>query len=230
MTELLWGDHGTGSRGPKRALTLDQIAQAAVSIADNEGLNAVSMQRVAADLGFTKMALYRYLPGKNELVALMVEHGLGGPPDLSGMSWRPGLRAWAHALLAAHLRHPWSIQAVPLPRPLGPNELSWTEAAVGLLVGTGLNGTERLDTVVTLIGQIRVIAQQTVAGNGSERRTIAAISDVLAVHGDRFPALTRTLVDARTDDGRDTAFDFGLERIFDGLQTLMRRRAPDHET
>jgi AcrR family transcriptional regulator len=234
VTDLLWGNHSTGSRGPKPALSLDQIARAAVSIADRDGLHAVSMQRVAVDLGFTKMALYRYLPGKNDLVALMVEHALGGPPDLRGMSWRPGLRAWAHALLAAHLRHPWTVEAVPLPRPLGPHELSWTEAALALLLDTGLSGTERLDSVVILIGHIRVIAQQARAGNGSEEKVIAAIGDVLAVHGDRFPALTRTLAEGRTAEGRtaegrtaegrDAAFDFGLDRILDGLHTLMRRR------
>src|SRR5215207_232262 len=108
MSDLLWRPRTDGSRGPKPALTLDGIADAAITVADAEGLAAVSMQRVAADLGFTKMALYRYLPGKAELVALMVERALGGPPDLTGQAWRPGLRTWAHSLLAAHLRHPWA--------------------------------------------------------------------------------------------------------------------------
>jgi AcrR family transcriptional regulator len=88
MSDLLWRPRTDGSRGPKPALTLDGIADAAITVADAEGLAAVSMQRVAADLGFTKMALYRYLPGKAELVALMVERALGGPPDLTGQAWR----------------------------------------------------------------------------------------------------------------------------------------------
>lgn len=223
MTELLWGDRAPGSRGPKPALTLARIAEAALAVADAEGLGAVSMQRVAAQLGFTKMALYRYLPGKNELVALMVEHAIGGPPDLRGLTWRPGLRAWAHALLAAHMRHPWSIEAVLLPRPLGPNELRWTEAAVALLLDTGLDSAERLDTVVLLIGQVRVIAQQASAGTG-EDGIVTALTGVLAAHGDRFPALARTLAEGVPVEGRDAAFDFGLDRILDGLEALIRRR------
>ena len=95
----------TISRGPKPALTLEAIAETAIRVADADGLDAVSMQRVAAELGFTKMALYRYLPGKSDLLALMVEHALGGPPDLGDVTWRQGLRAWAHALLAASPPH-----------------------------------------------------------------------------------------------------------------------------
>jgi AcrR family transcriptional regulator len=222
--DLLWGHRAMGSRGPKPTLTLDRIAAAAVHIADAEGLSAASMQRVAARLGFTKMALYRYLPGKNELVALMLEHALGGPPDLHGMPWRPGLWTWAHALLTAHLRHPWTVEAVLLPRPLGPNELSWTEAAVALLVDTDLTSAEQLDTVVVLVGHVRVIVQQARHDNGAEEKIVTAITDVLAAHGDRFPALTRTMSNAVPPGSRNVAFDFGLERILDGLQVLMRRR------
>jgi AcrR family transcriptional regulator len=224
MADLLWGNRATGSRGPKPALTLDRIAEAAVGIADAEGLGAVSMQSVAAELGFTKMALYRYLPAKNELVALMVEHALGGPPELHGTAWRPGLWGWAHALLAAHLRHPWTVEAVLVPRPLGPNELSWMEAATALLVDTGLTAAEQLDTVVVLLGQVRVIAQQAHANSGPEEKIVTAINDVLEGHADRFPALARLMSEPVTDASRDQAFDFGLERILDGLQALMRRR------
>src|ERR1700712_5698711 len=90
--EFLWQERSKPTRGPKPALTLDQIADAAVAIADAEGLDAVSMQRVAADLGYTKMSLYRYLPGKAELVAAMVERALGGPPSIAvDGEWRAGL-------------------------------------------------------------------------------------------------------------------------------------------
>ena len=67
--DFFWAPRPRPTRGPKPALTLGQIADAAIAVADAEGLAAVSMQRVAADLGYTKMSLYRYLPGKAELVA-----------------------------------------------------------------------------------------------------------------------------------------------------------------
>src|SRR3978361_385874 len=103
--EFLWQGRARPPRGPKPALTLGQIADAAIAIADAEGLAAVSMQRVAADLGFTKMSLYRYLPGKAELVAAMVERGLGAPPEIAGEDWRAGLTTWANALLTAFAGH-----------------------------------------------------------------------------------------------------------------------------
>ncbi|MEV6522678.1 TetR/AcrR family transcriptional regulator C-terminal domain-containing protein [Longispora sp. NPDC051575] len=80
--ELLWGPGPRPSRGPKPGLTLERIVAAAIAIADAEGLAAVSMQRVAGDLDFTKMSLYRYVPGKAELTALMVDAAMGPPPDL----------------------------------------------------------------------------------------------------------------------------------------------------
>lgn len=225
MSGLLWEPRADGARGPKPGLTLDRIAEAAVAVADADGLAAVSMQRVATDLGFTKMALYRYLSGKNDLVALMVERALGAPPDLSGEAWRPGLRAWSSALLAAHLRSPWTLEAVLLPRPLGPHELAWMEAAAALLDGTGLTASERLDTLAVLVGQVRVIAQQLRAGQAPEEGVLAAISDALATRGDRFPALARTVAEASAGTGQDQAFDFGLDRLLDGLQLVMQSRA-----
>src|SRR5689334_22149881 len=75
--DLLWGPRERPSRGPKPGLTRDGIVRAAIGVADAEGLAAVSMQRVAAEVGFTTMALYRYVPGKNELVALMVDSAVG---------------------------------------------------------------------------------------------------------------------------------------------------------
>jgi len=82
--EFLWRARSRPTRGPKPALTLDQITDAAIAVADAEGLAAVSMQRVAAELGYTKMSLYRYLPGKAEMVAAMLERALGEPPKLAG--------------------------------------------------------------------------------------------------------------------------------------------------
>ena len=68
--ELLWGERRVATRGPKRSMSLDQIADAALAVADAEGIEGASMQRVADDLGVTKMSLYRYVAGKSELVAL----------------------------------------------------------------------------------------------------------------------------------------------------------------
>ncbi|HEU4425304.1 MAG TPA: TetR/AcrR family transcriptional regulator [Pilimelia sp.] len=222
--EFLWGPHVQPTRGPKPALSLERIVASAIGIADAEGLAAVSMQRVAADLGFTKMSLYRYLPGKAELVALMVERAIGDPPTLSTHDWRAGLTRWARHLLARFVRHPWALEATVGPRPLGPNELGWMERALALLTETGLSGSERLDTVAVLAGHVRMIAEQAASSRQPENQMTATITEVLRDQGDRFPALAATITAAATDGGKDQAFEFGLDRILDGLDMLMSRR------
>jgi AcrR family transcriptional regulator len=219
-SDFLWQERAQPTRGPKPALTLDQIADAAIAIADAEGLAAVSMQRVAADLGYTKMSLYRYLPGKAELVAAMLERGMGEPPPLPAAGWRAGLTAWAAALLAAFAGHPWAPAATAGDRPIGPHELAWTEQAVAVLPD-GLTGAERLDTVATVAGHVRLIAGQ--AGQ-AESELAASMMHAMTRHADRFPALAAAMADVAARGGADQAFSFGLERILDGVEALIRRR------
>jgi AcrR family transcriptional regulator len=270
--EFLWGERAERTRGPKPKLSLDRIADAAITIADAEGLAAVSMQRVAADLGYTKMSLYRYLPGKTELVALMVERAMGEPPPLAGPDWRAALAEWCRLLLAGFVRHRWTLEATVGARPLGPHEVGWMESALTVLAGTPLTGGERLDAMVLLVGHARMLAEQTAAGHpevvasdrpraaaarspevvasdrpraaaarspevvasdrpraaaaaGSEEELSAVIATVIAQHGDRFPQLAAAMAEAAATGGQNQAFHFGLERILDGLETLIRSRS-----
>ncbi|GFJ93720.1 TetR/AcrR family transcriptional regulator [Phytohabitans rumicis] len=71
--DLLWGEWARPARGPKPSLTLDRIVDAAIALADREGIDALSMRRVAAELGAGTMSLYRHVPGKAELLALMLD-------------------------------------------------------------------------------------------------------------------------------------------------------------
>ena len=97
VAALLWRPRSGPVRGRRPSLTLDRIAAATVDIADADGLTAVSVQRVAERLGVTKMALYRYLAAKADLLAVAVDAAQGGPPDLAdaGEGWRPRLERWA---------------------------------------------------------------------------------------------------------------------------------------
>src|ERR1700729_1512024 len=79
--DLLWGTRDRPRRGPRPSLSLDRIVAEAIALADEEGLANLSMQHLAERLGCAKMALYRYVPGKSELVALMVDAALGDPPE-----------------------------------------------------------------------------------------------------------------------------------------------------
>jgi AcrR family transcriptional regulator len=216
MADFLWVPRTPPARGPKPALTRDQIADAAIAVADAEGLAAVSMQRVAADLGYTKMSLYRYLPGKSEMVAAMLERAIGEPPPPPHTGWRGRLTAWAEALLARYQAHPWALEATTGRRPIGPNELTWMETALAALPEEGLTGAERLDAVATIAGHVRALAAQV-----EESDLAAAIGLVLRDHAGRFPHV----VAAVTGGGqRDQAFRFGLDRILDGLGDLIEQR------
>ena len=217
--EFLWGGRAQPTRGPKPALTREGIADAAIAIADAEGLAAVSMQRVAADLGYTKMSLYRYLPGKTELVAAMLERALQEPPAVSE-PWRDGLAEWATALLRAYEGHAWALEASTGRRPIGPHEIAWMERALTVLP-PGLTGAERLDAVATIAGHVRMIAGQS---GGAESDLAAAMGVILRDHAERYPAVVAAMSDVAARGGADDAFGFGLSRILDGLDCLLRER------
>jgi AcrR family transcriptional regulator len=219
--DLLWNQRPAPRRGPKPALTLADIARAGIALADADGLAAVTMQSVAAALGYTKMALYRYIPGKDELVALMIDRGLGSPPPLAPGTggWRPRLELWARELFVLFAAHPWTLEATTGIRPLGPNELAWIEQAVEALAGTGLSGADMLDVAATLSGHVRAMAQQSVPGRGEPERAIGAtIGLVIGAHRDRYPALAAAFADMAANGGQDQALEFGLARILDGVE------------
>ena len=226
---LLWDRPATPRRGPRPALNLEAIARAAIGIADADGLAAVTMQRVAAALGVTKMALYRYVPGKAEMVALMIDIGLGEAPRSGGAAgdWRLRLDQWARQMFSRFCRHPWALEATVGPRAIGPNELGWMEAAVATLAGTGLDGGEMLDVAATLAGHVRAIAQQrsAVAGGRPEQAMAAAITGLLHGRQERFPALTAAFGSAAGHGSQDKALDFGLACILDGVGLLIASRA-----
>jgi AcrR family transcriptional regulator len=228
--DLLWNDRRPPTRGPKPALSLDRIVAAAVAIADAEGLTAVSMERVATDLNFTKMSLYRYVPGKNELVALMIDRAIGDvPPSLSGLDgWRRRLHGWGQELFGRFVAHPWSLPGTVGARPIGPNELAWTEYAVAALDGLPLDPTAKLDTVAILAGHARSIAAQAAAmGDDPESHIGHMLASLALPRPDRYPALARAMTELLSGStGRQNdALAFGLDRILDGLETYTAGKA-----
>jgi AcrR family transcriptional regulator len=244
---LLWEQQARPRRGPKPTQSLAAITAAGIEIADRAGLAAVTMQNVAQALGVTKMALYRYVPGKTELVALMTDAAIGEPPHLDAVpgGWRRQLDEWTKALFGRFLRHPWGLQASTGYRSIGPNEVGWMEQAIRALGGTGLHGGEMLDVIATLAGHARAMAEQVSAmaeqvsamaerlsamADGAPRQTpeqtmTTAFATVLSGHQDRFPALTAALRSAARHGSQDTAFGFGLARILDGVESFIAGRA-----
>jgi AcrR family transcriptional regulator len=189
-------------------------------------MDAVSMQRVAGTLDVTKMALYRYVASKAELIAVMTETAVGEPPDLSAVrgGWRPRLHRWAELLLATWQQHPWLPAVTVGDRLMGPRETGWTEVAVAALTETGLTGAERMDAVFLISGHVR--NTQSAAGTQpwtKQRRLSPLLADLVRREKERFPALvaaTESVVDGPADNG----WSFGLTRILDGLQLLVDGR------
>lgn len=234
VVELLWGTGRPPRRGPKPSLSTEVIVGAAIELADAEGMGGVSMQRVAERLGYTKMSLYRYIPGKAELAALMLEAAMGAPPDLTAVQtlpreepWRAGLRAWAEEIFRRYRAHPWTLELSTGVRPMGPHELGWLEAALGVLAATPLTGPERLDAVVVLNGHVRSLVQQAGVGSvdGLEEGLIEQMAEVMAIAGDRYPRVTAVMREQSTGGSeRDDALHFGIDRVLDGLAALIDRR------
>jgi AcrR family transcriptional regulator len=224
VVALLWGARAGPARGRRPSLTVDRIAVATVEIADAEGLAAVSMQRVAERLGVTKMALYRYLTAKAELLAVAVDAAQADPPDLAhaGEGWRPRLEWWTRLQREAWQRHPWLPARVPGDRVLGPNELGWIDRATAVLEGTGLDGPQRLDAVLLLAGQIRATATRAPTGTqpwtaGGRARPV--LQRLLEERGG-FPAVLAATAGPRAEGDRDP--EFGLRVVLDGLAAAIR--------
>jgi AcrR family transcriptional regulator len=232
--QLLWDTGRRPSRGPKPTLTLDQIVEAAVRVADTEGLEAVSMRRVAAELGTGTMSLYRYVPGKGELLDLMldrVQKPSENPADLGDGSWRAALEALGRATLALYRRHPWLLQ-VNQSRPiLGPSALDGMEKVLSRIRPMGLTDPELVSAIIAIDGYVVGAARTQVYQEEAERRTgltdaefwqaqVPTLEKVLA--SGRYPVMA-SLSEDTFGPGFDH-FEFGLQRILDGLEVFVARR------
>ena len=155
--ELLWGTRGRGSRGPKPGLTVDGIVAAAVGIADADGLEGLSMRRVADRLRVGTMSLYRYVPGKAELLDVMVDRVSGEverPDDVPG-GWRARLERVARENRRLYERHPWLLRVFLGRPPLGPGIMAKYDHELRAVEGIGLSDVE-MDSVLTLVlGYVR---------------------------------------------------------------------------
>ncbi|MFE6233926.1 TetR/AcrR family transcriptional regulator [Cellulosimicrobium sp. NPDC057862] len=150
----LWGRGAAPRRGPKPALTVEQVVRAAVDLADAEGLPAVSMARVAESLGYSSMALYRYVESKDELLVLMADAAadvLALPPYDEG-DWRAGLGAWTRAQIEGVLARPWFLDLPLTTAQVGPNRLRWIDRAFAILAPLDLTTDEKLQ-IVGLLAQ-----------------------------------------------------------------------------
>jgi AcrR family transcriptional regulator len=231
---LMWGhDDPSVRRGPKPRLTLDAIVDRAIAIADAEGLDAVSMRRVAADLGVGTMSLYRYVPAKEELLDLMLERVTVIDEDAGlGDEWRPAMASMGHRLWEHYTVHPW-LPLVDQTRPLlGPNAVHSFEVALAALASTGLSGQEKVGVISAVDAVVQSAARTFNAAESAERTTGVGHEEFwkaqepllsAAMESGRYPHMASLDEDAFDMDGHDY-FEFCLERLLDGIEVLVDRR------
>lgn len=241
--DLLWGAQPQATRGPKPGLSVERIVSTGIEIADAEGLAAVSMRRVAQQLGVTTMSLYRYVPSKTDLLELMVE-AAGEVSDLpAGVTgWRDKLRWMAHSIAMIYRRRPWTLDVPMNAPPMGPNQVRRMEQLLEALdADTDLTGGEMLGILVVLSGYVRGHAQLAFTMGQVERRTGAPEAEWDAAYGrmltsfvnaDQHPVLARIVTQERfegfvepDDPWLGEEFAFGLEIVLDGIGAYLERRA-----
>ena len=235
-SQLLWDDRSRGTRGPKPGLTPEDIVRAAIEIADEEGLAALTMQAVAAKVGFTTMALYRYFPNKEALYDAIVDAGMGLPPQPAAPAgdWRAQVSAWAHAKRAMLCARPWLAELPFVAAPHGPNWLSWLEAVAAPLSATGLSPADVGQALSILDGYTRGASDTAIslararARGTSEQEWAAAVGADLgrAIGDPRFPSFA-AIITAPPDGPNRTmeeSFDFGLQRVLDGIELYINSR------
>lgn len=233
-SELLWEDRSRPTRGPKPALSADQIVEAAIEIADEDGLGAVTMHAVAERLGYTAMALYRYFPSKEALYDAIVDAGMGLPPRPTEPrdDWRTEVTRWAHAKRAMLCARPWLAELPFVAAPHGPNWLSWVEAVVDPLSRTRLSAADTGQMLSVIDGYTRgasdtsiSLARSRARGIPDEEWAAAVGADLGRAIGDpRFPKFAAILtapsdVPART---MEESFEFGLQRVLDGIELYIQ--------
>lgn len=236
--ELLWREPGTGgpARGPKQRSSVAVVVAAAIDIANADGLAAVSMRSVAAALGLSPMATYTYVPGKAELLDLMLDAVYQGMPraDLGEMTWRQKVSTIARENFELLDRHPWVAYLSTTRPPLGPGALAKYDHELAGFEGLGLDDVA-MDSALTYVlgfvdsaARIAIETRQALADTGlTDRQWWDRTAPLLArvVDAERFPRAARVgaAAGAAHDSAYDAghAFEFGLARVLDGLAGLI---------
>ncbi|MEV6872277.1 TetR/AcrR family transcriptional regulator C-terminal domain-containing protein [Amycolatopsis sp. NPDC051128] len=240
--ELLWGVSALPRRGPKPKLTTADVVRAAITLADAGTIDAVTIRHVAEHLGVAAMSLYTYVPGRAELLDLMIDHvhgELAAPePDLG---WRAALTAIAEDQWALFHRHPWLPQVATSRSALGPNSFAKYENELRAVEGIGLDDVEMDAAVALVTGLVRTTARSSLEAARLVRssgmtdaqwweRAAPVLAGIPAADAAHYPLSSRVgqaageFHNAAEDPAH--AFRFGLARVLDGIEVLVSERQP----
>jgi AcrR family transcriptional regulator len=236
--QLLWGIVPPPRRGPRPQLTIEQVVVAAIEVADGEGLDGLSMRRVADRLGMGTMSLYRYVPSKAELLDVMVDR-VCGETDRRPVAgrWRARLEHVARENRRLFEHHPWLLYVFPGRPPLGPGMIGKYEDELRSIDGIGLTETEMDLVVNVVVGYVRGATLTVVETAQAQARTglsdddwWRAVAPTLETVFDpaEYPTATRVGAVAAEDYGAvsdpDVVFEFGLRCVLDGIEALVAKR------
>ncbi|GAA2215859.1 TetR/AcrR family transcriptional regulator C-terminal domain-containing protein [Nonomuraea monospora] len=226
--ELLWHEE---EPEPRPGLSVARIVRAAVELADAEGLEGLSMRKVADRLGYTTMSLYRHVPGRDQLVDLMSDEVMGehppAPPQEEG--WRARLEAIARQAWEIRKRHPWLAEVRGTRHLPGPHGVARYDEMLATLTGTALRPSEVIATIGLLGRFVDAEALVLVERQREERRSGVSEEewwggrDSLYERLDRYPAITHLWESGGWDQPEDS-FEFGLRRLLDGIEALVQER------
>jgi AcrR family transcriptional regulator len=224
----IWSRPEPGQRRPR--YTREQIAAAALEIADTEGFDAVSMRRVAAQLGAGTMTLYHYVRTKDDLVALMDDAIMSSVmlPALPG-DWRDAITAIARSTRTVLVRHPWAVTSLRNAR-VGPHAMMHFEQSLAALAGTALTAPEKFALLAIVDDYVHGHALRVGEATGPDARAAAQAFAREQLGSGRYPETQKVLGDLDARDWERFArwmsdeerFDRGLAALLDGLAAEYR--------
>ncbi|MFE7120780.1 TetR/AcrR family transcriptional regulator [Streptomyces sp. NPDC057654] len=226
--EVIWARPERAGRGPRPAHTRAEIAAAATGIADAEGIDAVSMRRVAAAIGCGTMSLYNYVPRKEDLYELMVDAAAAEyelPEQPSG-DWQADLLGLARQSRAMMHRHPWMPGLMSPVYGFSPNALRYVEYVLWVLDGLDVEDGAKMEllamvtaVVTSFVGSELTAAERHRTSPHPPEQERAARSAYLAreLAGGRYPRMARTFAGASGPADQDAVFERAMRRLFAGF-------------
>jgi AcrR family transcriptional regulator len=231
VVELLWAPKQPSSvRGPKPRTSLADVVAAGVAIADAEGLAALSMRKVANHLGVGAMSLYTYVPGRSELVELMIDRVYGEHTiPKADLPWRQRVEQWARETWRIYNAHPWLLDYNMARLPIGPHVLDVSEVLYTALRDAGFAGAENV-AIFNLINWQLLGAARSMISDADEARHTGVSAEAYwnsrasfwetYFDWNRYPTMAAIWEAGGFDDPAGWDFDRMLDRLLTGIEQL----------
>jgi AcrR family transcriptional regulator len=210
--QTIWNRPVRGTRGPHRELSHDQIAAAAIELADAGGLRSVTMRAVAEALGISAAGLYRYVGSRDELIALMVDAALADMTlPIPNGDWETQLLAVARELLGVYIAHTWLGEAAYRSGPAGPNALRYFDQCLAIMAALPASAATKMESLAMLTGVVSLFARAA-ASQPPDPAILFAALDPQA-----HPNLTAALTAPDQPERQPDLFQRTLTSVLSGL-------------